>query len=187
PAADGLENWINQYQGGKTLDAIADDFYGIGSSEQLRGYTGYWDTANDRELSNPDYVRIVYRNVLGREGLEGGITYWANQLTGPEAKTRGELVSTMLDAAHKLKTDADWGWVSKLLDDRIAISKSVALDWGLNYASTAQQAIERGMEIAGAVNETANPKFPAIPIKTFDFEAAVALVGVNPAGIDLVG
>ncbi|MEN9314545.1 MAG: hypothetical protein RIS35_938 [Pseudomonadota bacterium] len=188
PAADGLENWISQYKGGKALDSIANDFYGIGSSEQLRMYTGYWDTVNGRELSNPDYVRIVYRNVLGREGLEGGITYWANQLAGPEAKTRGELVSTMLDAAHGLKTDTDWGWVADLLDDRIVISKRVALEWGLNYASTPQQAIERGMQIAGAVTESANPNplYAAIPVKTFDFEAAVELVGIDPARVDLI-
>jgi hypothetical protein len=187
PAADGLENWINQFKGGKSIDRIADDFYGIGSSPDLRQYTNYWDFANNRELSNPDYVRIVYRNVLGREGLEGGITYWSNQLgTAPGQKTRGELVSTMLDAAHGLKTDADWSWVADLLDDRIAISKSVAVSWGLNYASTAQQAILKGMQIAGAVIESPNPKYPAIPIKTFDDETAVELVGIDPAVIDLI-
>ena len=42
------------------------------------------------------------------------------------------------------------------------------------------------MQIAGAVVESPNPKFPTIPVKTFDFDAAVALVGGDPAAIDLV-
>jgi hypothetical protein len=188
PAANGLENWINQYKGGKSLGEIADDFYGIGSSPTLRAITGYWDFEENRELSNEDYVRIVYRNVLGREGLDPGIKYWSAQLEGgPEQKSRGELVSTMLDAAHGLKGHADWGWVANLLDDRILMSKRVALELGLNYALTDQQAITKGMAIAGAVDETPNPNpiFASIPVKKFDFDEAVALIGVDPAVIDL--
>lgn len=188
PAADGLENWINQFRNGKSLNTIADDFYGIGSSAALRGITGYWDFENNRELSDQDFVRIAYRNVLGREGLEGGINYWSARLGGDAPLTRGELVSTMLDAAHDLKVDATWGWVADLLDDKVLMSKRVAIDWGLNYASSAQQAIEKGMQIAGAVVESPNPNplYSDIPIRHFDFDAAVTLVGVDPARIDLI-
>jgi Ca2+-binding RTX toxin-like protein len=188
PAADGLENWVNQFKGGKSLNTIADDFYGIGSSEALRSVTGYWDFANDRPLSDTDFVRIAYRNVLGREGLEGGINYWAGQLTGPEAKTRGELVGTMLDAAHGLETNPDWGWVPTLLDDKVTMSKRVAVDWGLNYGANASESIAKGVAIAGSVDQSPNPNpaFAAIPVKTFDFEAATELVGIDPAAIDLI-
>lgn len=186
PAADGLENWANQFRNGKSLNAIANDFYGIGSSPDLRQVTGYWDFANNRELSNQDFVKIAYRNVLGREGLDGGINYWATQLSGPEAKTRGELVATMLDAAQGLEGDSTWGWVADLLDDKVLMSKRIAVEWGLNYGTTAQQTIEKGMSIANSVSTEANPSFPAIPIKHFDFDAATALIGINPANIDLI-
>lgn len=189
PAADGLEHWVNQFRNGKSLDTIAGDFYGVGCSEALRSATGYWDFANDRALSDNDFVSIAYRNVLGREGLDAGIDYWAGQLTGPGAKTRGELVGTMLDAVASLADDSSWGWVARLLDDRVAMSKRVAVDWGLNYGASAAEAIAKGVEIAKAINEMPNPdpKYPDIPVKTFDFDAAITLIGVSAERIDLIG
>lgn len=187
PAANGLENWLHQYNAGKSPDRMADDFQSIGSSPSLRAHTGYWDFERDLPLSDQDYARIVYRNVLGREGLQSGIDYWSSQLTtGPEQKSRGELVAMMLDAAHALKGDSNWGWVADLLDDRILMSKRVAVEWGLNYATSDEQAIAKGMAIAGAVQLSTNPGFPGIPIKSFDFEAAVGLVGVGESSIQLI-
>lgn len=95
----------------------------------------------------------------------------------------------MLDAAAGLTDDATWGWVARLLDDRVAMSKHVAVDWGLIYGSKAAEAIAKGMEIANAINETPNPDpdSPNIPVKTFDFDAAVALIGVSGDRIDLIG
>jgi hypothetical protein len=186
PAADGLENWVNQFKGGKSINTIANDFYGIGSSEALRSVTGYWDFASDRPLSDQDFVKIAYRNVLGREGLEGGINYWAGQLGGEKPLTRGELVSTMLDAAHALDGTEPWGWVADLLDDKVLMSKQVAVDWGLNYGANASEAIAKGVAIANAITTAPNPAFPTIPIKHFDFDAATDLVGVNPSMIDLI-
>ena len=50
-------------------------------------------------MSNADFVKVVYKNVLGRSGTtappEADVTYWANQIaTG--ADTRGSLINTML-------------------------------------------------------------------------------------------
>lgn len=181
PAADGFENWLRQYTGGRTVPAIAEDFHAIGSGPQLRAFTGYWNFADDRPLDDEAYVRIVYRNVLGREGLEGGIRYWSAQLAPgsegqPPAETRGSLVCTMLDSAHALKgrPASEYGWIADLLDNRIAASKLVAVAWGLNYANTPQQAIEQGMAIAGAVTAES-------------IDAAVALIGLDATRIDLVG
>lgn len=180
PAADGFENWLRQYAAGRTVPAIAEDFHAIGSGPQLRAFTGYWNTVDDRPLDDEAYVRIVYRNVLGREGLEGGIRYWSAQLAPgvdgqPPAETRGSLVCTMLDSAHALKgrPASEYGWIADLLDNRIAVSKLVAVAWGLNYASTPQQAIEHGMAIAAAVTAES-------------IDAAVALIGLDTARIDLV-
>jgi hypothetical protein len=186
PAADGLENWIKQYRNGKSIFQIADDFYSIGSGPDLRAVTGYWDLEAAGELSNSDYVRIVYRNVLGREGKEGGINYWSNQLTAG-TETRGSLVCKMLDSADTFEGNATWGWVADLVDDKVTMSKRVAVEWGLNYALTPQEAITKGVAIASAVDTLgATPGFPDIPIKVFDFTEATALVGINPANIDLI-
>lgn len=186
PAADGLETWINQFEAGRSLAAIADDFYRVGSSEALRSVTGYWDFESGRALSDRDFVTIAYRNVLGREGLESGIDYWVSRLGGDEALTRGELVSTMLDAAQGLVGHATWGWVAALLEDKVEMSKRIAIDWGLNYGADAAQTVAKGVAIANSVTTEPNPVFPSSPIKHFDFDAATALIGVNPANIDLV-
>lgn len=188
PAANGLEHWILQFRSGKPIDRIADDFYGIGSSPELRGFTGYWDFSRDAELTNADYVRIVYRNVLGREGRPEGIDYWSGELDGSR-ESRGSLVSTMLDAAHGLETDARWAWVPTLLDDRTTMSKRIAVEWGLNYALDPGEAITKGSMIADAVRTEPNPD-PAredIPVLIFDFDAAVELVGFDPSVLDLLG
>jgi hypothetical protein len=92
----------------------------------------------------------------------------------------------MLDAAHGLKGHRDWGWVADLLDDKVLMSKRVSIDWGLNYASSAQQAIETGVSVANAFTTEDNPAFPTIPVKRFDFDTAIDLIGVDPARIDLI-
>jgi hypothetical protein len=188
PAANGLEHWIRQFGAGKPIDRIADDFYGIGSSPDLRAFTGYWDFGRDTELSNEDYVRIVYRNVLAREGRPEGIAYWTGQLDD-NVESRGSLVSTMLDSAHGLAADPRWSWVPALLDDRTTMSKQIAVEWGLNYAIEAGDAITRGSAIAHAVRTEPNPD-PAladIPVVTFDFDAAVMLVGFDPSVLEALG
>lgn len=188
PAANGLEHWILQFSNGKSIDRIADDFYGIGSSPELRGFTGYWDFSRDAELTNEDYVRIVYRNVLGREGRPDGIAYWSGELDGGR-ESRGSLVSTMLDSAHQLETDARWAWVPALLDDRTTMSKRIAVEWGLNYALDPGEAITKGSMIADAVRTEPNPDptLSDIPVVIFDFDAAVALVGFDPSVLDVLG
>jgi hypothetical protein len=180
PAADGLEHWLRTHAAGRRLPMIADDFHAIGSGPALRSFTGYWDFVEDRPLDDDDYIRIVYRNVLGRDGLEAGIRYWSAQLAPggdgqAPAETRGSVVCTMLDSAHALKGRPieEYGWIADLLDNRLAVSKRIAVDWGLNYASTPERAIERGMAIAAAVTADS-------------VESAIELVGIDGARIDLM-
>jgi hypothetical protein len=94
----------------------------------------------------------------------------------------------MLDSAHGLKGDATWGWVAELLDDKVSMAKRIAVEWGLNYGASPAEAVTKGVEIANAVDlsPNPNPKYAAVPITTYDFEAGTALIGVNPAVIDLI-
>jgi hypothetical protein len=82
-------------------------------------------------------------------------------------------VSTILDSAHTFKGSPTFGYVADLLDNKIAVAKRIAVDWGLNYLS-ADASISNGMAIAAAVTPT-------------DTSAAIALVGVSPANINLGG
>ena len=81
-------------------------------------------------------------------------------------------MSTILDSAHTYKGDASFGYVADLLDNKITVAKTVAIDYGLNYNS-ADEAVSNGMAIAAAVTPTS-------------IALAIALVGVNGFDLQLV-
>ena len=70
----------------------------------------------------------------------------------------------MLTAAHSFANDPTWGWVPKLLDNKISVGYQAAVTYGLDYNSSSD-AITQGMAIAHAVTPT-------------DTSAAVGLIGV---------
>ena len=72
PDSDGATYWIEQFDAGATIDDIAFSF--AGSEEFLNTYG---DTV-DRQ-----FVKIVYRNVLGRSPDTDGFNYWVGLLAEP--------------------------------------------------------------------------------------------------------
>ena len=165
PDADGLAYWIGQKVGGLSINQIAESFYSAGV--QFSSLTGF-----NSSMSNVDFVNVVYKNVLGRTGGADaqGLAYWSGELASGNA-SRGSLVSTILDSAHTFKGDAAFGFVADLLDNKIAVAKKVAIDYGLNYNS-ANDAVTSGMAIAAAVTPT-------------NLAAAIELIGVNPFDLQL--
>jgi serralysin len=111
PDADGLSYWIDQFKGGKTLNQIADSFYDAGV--QYSAQTGFSST-----MTNDDFIKIVYANVLGRSGATApgatDIAFWSNNITNGAA-TRGSMVNEMITSAHSYANDPTWNWVDKLL------------------------------------------------------------------------
>jgi VCBS repeat-containing protein len=168
PDGDGMEYWIGQYRQGKTINDIAESFYGAGVAfSELTGYRS--------DMSNDDFINIVYRNVLGRpEGAdEDGLKYWRAELTSGKA-SKGKLVSDILDAAYGpafSDPTNPFHWVQKLLYNKLEVAKQVALAWGVNYNSP-QDSISKGMAIAAAVTPDSTT-------------AAITLVGVDLAAVDL--
>lgn len=162
PDAEGLNYWIDQVQNGMNLDQIADSFYQ--AAIQYSTLTGY-----SSSMSNADFVRVIYKNVLGRSGdtapPDADVNYWANSLNLRQV-SKGKLVSTMLDSAHSFKGDATWGWVDQLLMNKITIARYFSIEQGLTYNS-AEDSIRKGMAIAASV--TSN-----------DTDSAKILIGVDP-------
>ncbi|WP_395005630.1 DUF4214 domain-containing protein, partial [Undibacterium sp.] len=165
PDADGLAYWISEMASGKSISQIAEVFYDAGV--HFSHLTGFSAT-----MSNTDFINVVYKNVLGRsDGADpGGLSYWNAELVSGKAN-RGTLVSTILDAAHGFKGDVTWGWVANLLDNKIEVAKTFAIDFGLGYASS-DEAIRQGMSIAAAVTPT-------------DIQVALSLIGVSTADLAL--
>ena len=160
PDASGLSYWINKAAGGESLTDISKEFYNAGV--QFSSLTGY--SAN---MANNDFTKIVYSNVLGRTGATAPnadeLGYWDNQIkTG--ATTKEGLIQRMLHDAHSFAGDPKWGWVPKLLDNKIEVGYKAAVTFGLDYNSPTD-AITQGMAIAKAVTPT-------------DTSIAVGLIGV---------
>lgn len=161
PDAEGLIFWIDEFKAGKTITQIADSFYDAGV--QYASVTGYSDT-----MTNDDFIKIVYANVLARTGAnapsDGEVKFWVTNLTQGVA-TRGSMVKEMIDSAHSYANDATWSWVDKLLNNKTAMANKFAVEWGISYA-TPEESISKGMQLAAAVTQD-------------DVNAAINLVGVN--------
>ena len=167
PDADGLSYWIDQYRGGLTVNQIAESFYT--AAIQYSALTGY-----TRSMGNSDFVRLIYKNVLGRSGAtappDEDVQYWSGRMS-KGGMSKGELVSTMLDSAHTFDGHATWGWVPKLLDNKIAISEYFTVQQGINY-NTPEESIAKTMAIAAAVTSS-------------DITQAKGLVGFSDPTFDL--
>lgn len=161
PDADGLNYWIGQAKQGMSLDQMGEVFYSAALQYPLQ--TGYTEG-----MSNADFVKIIYKNVLGRTGItappDADVAYWAGQLSSGAA-SKGTLIKTMLTSAHSFKGDATWGWVADLLDNKITVSKIFAIDDGLSY-NLAADSVSHGIAIAAAVTAT-------------DISAALQLIGTS--------
>ena len=161
PDADGLSYWIDQIVGGKTINQVGDAFYGVAA--QYASLTGYSTT-----MSNADFIKVVYKNVLGRTSVDqGGLDYWSKALDSGTS-TRGALVASILSSAHSFKGDKDFGYVADLLDNKLTVATAFAIEQGLSD-NTAETAIVHGMAIAAAVTST-------------DILAALKLIGVADTG-----
>lgn len=146
PDAEGLAYWINESQSGKSIPEIADIFFqsALVYSEQT-GYT--------KDMSNADFVRIIYKNVLGRSGAsappDADVNYWADELTTNKT-TKGGLIIAMLNSAHSFTNDPQFGWVEQLLENKYAVAVDFAIVNGITY-STGKESLSKTMSIAAAI------------------------------------
>ena len=164
PDADGLQFWIQAFNSGQTLNQIADNFYTIGS--QYTNLTGY-----SSNMTNADFINIIYANVLGRtDGADAeGLVFWENCLSS--GTLHGSLVEQILVAAHAYKGEL-YGWVADLLNNKVAVSHQFSVTMGLSYNDNITS-ITKCMAIASAITPT-------------DTSAAIDLIGVSDSNIHLV-
>ncbi|RZI44165.1 DUF4214 domain-containing protein [Herbaspirillum sp. HC18] len=143
PDAEGLSYWIDQFKAGQSLEQIGKSFYD--AAVQYSSLTGY-----SAGMTNADFVKIVYKNVLGRTTVDQeGLDYWTKSLASG-AETRGTLIKTILGSAHTFKGNATYGQIADLLDNKGALANYFAVQQGLSYNSSTDS-ISKGMAIASAV------------------------------------
>ena len=164
PDSEGMAFWLAQALAGTPTASMADAFYG--AAIQYAGLTGY-----SSEMSSSDFVTLIYRNVLGRSTVDAdGLAHWTGRLASG-TETRGSLVQSILESAHTFKGDSQFGYVADLLDNKYFVGKLFAVDMGLSFNSP-ETSIAQGMRIAEAVTPT-------------DTGVAIALIGVEPADLDI--
>ena len=146
PDADGLGYWVDQFKAGQSLEDIGRSFYD--AAVQFSSLTGYTAT-----MTNADFVKVIYKNVLGRSTVDqGGLNYWTSKIADG-TETRGTLVKTILASAHTFKGDPTYGSVADLLDNKGKLANYFAVQQGLGY-NTAADSITKGIAIAAAVTPT---------------------------------
>lgn len=143
PDADGLEYWVNSFKTGQSLEQIGASFYRAAIQfSDLSGYTA--------SMTNSDFVTKIYQNVLGRTPDERGLAYWSGELNVGRA-TRGTLIRDMLYSAHSYKGDASYGYVADLLDNKLKLAVTFAVQQGINY-NTSEASISHTMTLASLVS-----------------------------------
>lgn len=146
PDADGLAYWIRQVKAGVSLDQIAEHFYRVATMYSAQ--TGY-----SSAMTPEQFVEIIYKNVLGRSGsatpAASEVKYWADQLNAGTA--RGVLLRSMMASARRFVGDTTWGWVPRILENKLKASNLFAVRQGLNFID-ATQGITQSQVIAAAVD-----------------------------------
>ncbi len=171
PDAEGMHYWLTQFKNGSSIETIGKSFYSAAVSPVFSALTGY-----STEMTNIDFVKVIYKNVLGRDEVDqDGLNYWSAALAKPEgmpgAETRGTLINSILNAAHGFKGDTKFGWVADLLDNKFAVANYFAIEQGISYNSP-QENFQRGVSIAAAVTAV-------------DTSAAIKLIGLQDLGFSL--
>lgn len=171
PDSGGMNYWMTQYKNGTSIEKIGESFYSAAISPTFSALTGY-----SAEMGDEAFVRIIYKNVLGRTEIDQeGLNYWTKALALPAgtlgAETRGTLIDTILNSAHSFKGKAEYGYVADLLDNKFAVGKYFSLDQGISY-NTPQETYLKAVKIAEAITAT-------------DTQAAIALIGVADLGFSL--
>lgn len=164
PDANGMSYWIDQVKSGASIAEISKSFYGAALAfSSLTGYSA--------SMSNADFIKIIYKNVLGRNEVDAeGLAYWSTSLSNGSA-TRASLVATILNSAHTFKGDPNFGYVADLLDNKIKVGMYFAIQQGLSY-KTDEISISKGMGIASAISPT-------------DYLSAIYFAGLDPHADDL--
>lgn len=176
PDADGLAYWIKQIKAGANLDQIAEHFYQVASTYSAQ--TGY-----SPAMSAQDYVETIYKKVLGRDGSAtpsaSEVQYWVARMES--GMKRGALMRSMLGSARGFVGDFTWGWVPRILDNKIKASTLFAVNQGLNFID-ATQAISQSQKILSSVDVTGNSQATAMmPSRdlAFDLLAAPSYAGLS--------
>lgn len=166
PDADGLNYWIDRRKAGMTLDDIAESFFSAAQEYPLQ--TGY-----KVGMSDADFIRVIYQNVLGRIGVtaptDDEVAYWVNDLR--KGATKSHTIAVMMTAAREFSQDVKWGWVTTLLNNKVAVSRYFAIEQGITF-NTPEETIVKTIAIVSKITDK-------------DTSVARAIIGITDVNFNL--
>lgn len=123
PDPSGLQFWVSQLEGGRSLEQIATDF--SSAAETIAKYP-YFDTP---ELASADvFITAIYANLFGRAPDAAGKAFWTAQLESGTTPV-GEIILAILAGAQDA---ASGGFAdSETINNKI----EVGLDWAASAAN----------------------------------------------------
>jgi hypothetical protein len=110
PLVDGLNFWVDSFEGGQSLTAISGRFY---LSPEFNKKYG--------PLDNTQYVEQLFRNVLGRDGLRTGIDFWVGKLD--EGTARALVLAKFSDSPENVVKTTDTFANMRLENDQWTFSR----------------------------------------------------------------
>lgn len=129
PDPAGLQFWVDQLQGGRSLAQIASDFSGAAETKEKYPYFDAPDVA-----SADTFITGIYTNLFGRTPDSAGLDFWSDQLESGSTPV-GEIILAILEGAQSA---ADGGF-----PDEATVNNKIeaGLDW-------AESAIEAGIGLS---------------------------------------
>ncbi|PID43930.1 MAG: hypothetical protein CSA52_03135 [Gammaproteobacteria bacterium] len=89
PDNGGLNYWIDEWESGMNLDTISSHFYFSNEFVQTYG-----------QLSDVEYIDVLYLNVLDRPPENAGLDYWTGQLE--QGMDRAEVLARFSDSIENI-------------------------------------------------------------------------------------
>jgi methionine-rich copper-binding protein CopC len=96
--AGGLLYWTNQYLGGADASSGLIGNYGA-IGDQMIG-SAEFEAAFGTDLTDNQFVNLLYTNLLGRDADAGGLEYWTGLLTG--GTSRGQVLMSFSNTAENV-------------------------------------------------------------------------------------
>lgn len=91
----GLGYWMAQLENGVTLNSVANAFVASDEFQELYGHN----------VSDEEFVNLLYNNVLDRDADAGGYTYWVSQLD--HSLTRADVLTCFSESAENQSNVAE--------------------------------------------------------------------------------
>jgi len=94
PDVEGLNYWIDQWEGGMDILSISQSFYQSAEFKSMYG-----------EPDDSAYIDLIYQNVLGRPADESGKDYWLNEISS--GTTRSGILNSFSDSQENIDNTDD--------------------------------------------------------------------------------